>query len=450
VSPERLARQGLCAVPEGRAIFPNLTVAENLRVFSARLPLTTAAVEERTYARFPVLAQRRRQLAGRLSGGEQQMLGLGMAFLMRADLLLIDELSLGLSPAIVKRLLEAVAEVNRAGTTVILVEQSVEVALSVAGRAVVLEKGEVAFSGSAAELREHPEVLRSLFLASAGRGGGLLGAPARPELTETGRPEPVLRVEELTVRHGGIRAVDSVSLEAGRGEVVGLIGPNGAGKTTLFDAITGFATAERGRVVFAGRDVTRLSPTARARLGLVRSFQDARLFPSMTVRENLLTALERHSRAGSALTSALWLPSVRRQEVRLGRRADQLIELFELHGHEDRFVTELSTGVHRVVDLACVMAADPDILLLDEPSAGLSQAETEEMGPLLLRLRRETGLGLVVIEHDIKLITSISDHVVALDLGRVIAQGPPGDVIGDPSVVRSYLGAAAETAGGVG
>jgi branched-chain amino acid transport system ATP-binding protein len=447
--PHAIAKKGVVLMSGGRGVFPGLTVEENLsaaRWLVADDPEHVARQTERVLDEFfPVLRQRMGQKAGTLSGGEQQMLGLSQALIMKADLLLIDELSLGLSPGMVTQLLNVVREVNAAGTTVILVEQSVEVALSIASRAVVLEKGEVRFTGTAEELRQHPEILRALFLSSARRPGQ---GPSRTAKTasqsDDGRPQPVLVVNDLVVGYGGILALSGVSFRAGQGEIVGLIGPNGAGKTTLFDAITGFTEVAGGRVTFRDRDITQQSPSARARLGLVRSFQDARLFPSMTVRENLMTALEHHVKTSNPLAAAAWLPSVRRQEVSLGRRADRLIEMFNLQGYQDRFVTELSTGVHRVVDLACVMAAEPEILLLDEPSAGLSQAETEEMGPVLLRLLRETGLGLVVIEHDIKLITSISDHLVALDLGQVIAEGDPAEVIDNRAVVRSYLGAAAE------
>ncbi|MDX6265464.1 MAG: branched-chain amino acid transport system ATP-binding protein livF, partial [Frankiales bacterium] len=440
--PHELASFGVVQMPGGKGVFPALTVAENLRTagwldedgFAERL--------EQVYALFPALRERSRQLAGTLSGGEQQMVALGQALIMRPKILLIDELSLGLAPTIVEQLLQALEAIRDAGTTVILVEQSVNLALTVADRAVFMEKGEIRFSGPTAELMRRPDILRSVYLKGTAPGS----APARtqPRATATalapGRAV-VLSVRDVRVSYGGVAALAGASVEVEAAEIVGIVGPNGAGKTTLFDVVSGFVSPTSGSVAVAGTDVTGLRPDERAKLGLARSFQDARLFSSLTVVENIQVAMERHAAAAaSAAMSALWLPQVRSAERRMRRRAEGLIELLGLGAFRDKFVSELSTGSRRIVDLACVMATDPELLLLDEPSSGIAQAEAEELGPLLTRLRSEVGCGLLVIEHDIRLLGSIADRLVGMVRGETIVSGSVDDVLGDPLLVAAYLG----------
>jgi branched-chain amino acid transport system ATP-binding protein len=252
-------------------------------------------------------------------------------------------------------------------------------------------------------------------------------------------PAAVLEVSGLTVRFGGVLAVDDVTFELQAGEILGVIGPNGAGKTTVFDAISGFVPA-RGRVRLDGRDISDMSPEKRSRARLGRSFQDAKLFPSLTVAETLAVALERHMKAHDAVSTALGAPWVRRAEKRAAQRVDELIELMGLGAFRDKFVSELSTGSRRIVDLACIMAHEPLVLLLDEPSSGIAQRETEALGPLLQHIRQQTGASLLVIEHDMPLITSISDEILALETGSVLTRGKPKEVLEDPRLVSAYLG----------
>jgi ABC-type branched-subunit amino acid transport system ATPase component len=446
---------GIVFVPGGKGVFPTLTVEENINLAGwlfRKDPqyLERAVAEVLEY--FPILEKRWNQKAGNLSGGEQQMLTLGQAFIAQPKLLMIDELSLGLAPVIVEQLLEIVRAIHARGTTVILVEQSVNVAMSLAERAVFMEKGEVRFDGPTAELLDQPDILRAVFLqgAEAGRSGGTT-TPAvvrgrarsefKAECEHCGSVHPVaLETTDLSVAFGGIRAVNGVDLSVRQGEILGLIGPNGAGKTTIFDLISGYLVPTRGRITFLGEDVTELSADRRAVLGLGRSFQDARLFPSMTVRETIAVGLERHIPSRDPLAAALASPSTRASEKVVTAEVDRLIELMHLEAFADKFVGELSTGSRRVVDIACSMAHDPKVLLLDEPSSGIAQRETEALGPLLLDLRDKTGAAIIVIEHDMPLITSISDEMIALELGAVIARGAPDDVVNHPRVVESYLG----------
>ena len=251
--------------------------------------------------------------------------------------------------------------------------------------------------------------------------------------------ENVLEVFDLTVRFGGVTAVDDVTFALARGQILGVIGPNGAGKTTMFDAISGFVPST-GRVLLDGVDVSASSPEKRSRARLGRSFQDARLFPSLTVAETLAVALERHHRAQDVVSTALTLPWVRKAERQIHDRVETLIELMGLGAFRDKFVSELSTGSRRIVDLAVILAHDPLVLLLDEPSSGIAQRETEALAPLLLRIRDETGASLVVIEHDMPLLTTISDELLALETGAVLTRGQPQEVLDDPRLVAAYLG----------
>ncbi|HZU74880.1 MAG TPA: ATP-binding cassette domain-containing protein [Acidimicrobiales bacterium] len=252
-------------------------------------------------------------------------------------------------------------------------------------------------------------------------------------------PEVVFEVTGLSVNFGGVAAVSDVSFTLDKGQILGIIGPNGAGKTTVFDAISGFVNA-RGRVTLAGRDISGLSPQRRSRARLGRSFQDARLFPSLTVFETLAVAFERHNRAADPVSTALRLPWVARSERRIKARVEDLIELMGLGAFRDKFIAELSTGSRRIVDLAVIMAHDPLVLLLDEPSSGIAQRETEALGPLLLRIREETGASLLVIEHDMPLLRTISNEILALETGQVLTRGTPDEVLEDPRVVAAYLG----------
>jgi len=433
------AQLGIVQMPGGKATFPTLTVAEHFRLAGwlhtddqDRLAAATADVLDR----FPRLQERWDTAAGSLSGGEQQQLALGMAFLARPKLLLIDELSLGLAPAVVSLLLDMVRAIHAQGTTVVIVEQSVNVALTLAERAYFMEKGQVRFSGPTADLLGRDDVLRSVFLAGA---GGPVSAPSEHSPVHD-MGGTVLEATALSVSFGGVAAVNDVDVSVRAGEVVGLIGANGAGKTTLFDLISGHLEPTGGRVVLAGTDVTSWSPDRRARAGMGRSFQDARIFGSLTVAENLAVALERHLEVRSYIASGLFLPDARAAEDDVAYTVADLLDLLNLGAFRDKQVRELSTGSRRIVDLGMALAHDPSVLLLDEPSSGIAQRETEALGPLLLRLRDDTGCALLVIEHDMPLLSSVCDRLVALELGRVIADGTPDEVLTDDRVVRSYLG----------
>lgn len=471
---DETAAAGIIQVPGGAGVFPSLSVDENLRLagwLHRKDAAATAAGRARVLELFPVLETRLDDPAADLSGGQQQMLALGMALISKPRLLMIDELTLGLAPVIVEQLLPVVRELRDQGTTVILVEQSVNLALTLAERAYFMEKGAVRFSGPTADLLARPDILRSVFLEGAGSivegaeraaessasGNGHDGdgdgdgdengrgpepaAVTMPDGQDSGaQAEPVLRTRGVVRSFGGIRAVDEVSIDVAPAEIVGIIGPNGAGKTTFFDLVSGFVPVDAGQILLSGRDVTGLSANGRATAGLGRSFQDARLFPALTVGETLAVALDRWVDVKDPILAALHLPASFDSEEEVARRVDELVELFGLAAFRNKFVHELSTGSRRIVDLACVVAHRPSVVLLDEPSSGIAQRETEALAPVIRRIRDEIGCAVVVIEHDMGLVTSVASRLVAMEQGRVIADGPPDEVLHDQAVVTAYLG----------
>jgi branched-chain amino acid transport system ATP-binding protein len=244
----------------------------------------------------------------------------------------------------------------------------------------------------------------------------------------------------LTRRFGGINAVDGVNLSVAPGEVVGLIGQNGAGKTTILDLISGFQPLDGGRILLRGRDVSSMSPAQRSRAGLGRTFQGGRLFPGLSVAETVAVSLDRSVAVKDPVNAALRMPAAHDSEVAVGRRVRQLLELFGLMEYRDSFTSELSTGTRRIVELACVVGHQPSVLLLDEPAGGVAQKEVEQLGMLLRRICDELGCSMLVIEHDMTLVASLADRLIALETGAIIAEGDPATVLSDPRVVASYLG----------
>jgi ABC-type branched-subunit amino acid transport system ATPase component/ABC-type branched-subunit amino acid transport system permease subunit len=248
---------------------------------------------------------------------------------------------------------------------------------------------------------------------------------------------PILQVSGVSRSFGGIRAVNGVDMVVRPGEILGIIGPNGAGKTTLFEIIAGFTSPNTGSIQFQGQDITKLSPEARAKLGLVRSFQAARLYPTMSVLETVMVAMERTDPT-RVWASVLGLGGAERRKE---QRAMQYLEVMGLSNLRYRPVGELSTGTRRMVEITCMLALDPKVLLLDEPAGGIAQSEGESLVQLLTAVRRDLGTTLVVVEHDLPLLFRLADRVVAMELGAVIAEGDPESVRNHPDVVRSYLGA---------
>ncbi|MPY97509.1 MAG: ATP-binding cassette domain-containing protein [Actinophytocola sp.] len=249
----------------------------------------------------------------------------------------------------------------------------------------------------------------------------------------------VLEVRNVNIQFGGVRALDHVSMEAGEWEIVGIIGPNGAGKTTLFNCITGFYQPNKGKIRYRGKPITRLPVHKRTALGIGRTFQNVGLVKNTTVAENLVTA--QHLEIGyDPWAGMLGGPATFAEEVGLRERADQLLELMDLSDVAEARVTDLPYGVLKRVEIATVLATDPDLLLLDEPGSGMGPEEAHALGDTLLELRKEFGITIVMIDHHVPLVTQVSDYVYCLNFGEVLAEGKPDVVRNHPEVVRAYLG----------
>ena len=303
------------------------------------------------------------------------------------------------------------------------------------------------------------EPLRNRFVRFVGRRAGIDVDAAFASATPTGegggvrttggdfgalvhskrrRPAGTLLLEAtgLAKSFGGVHAVDGVSLRVHAGETVGLIGANGAGKTTTFELLSGFVRPDAGTVWFDGHDVTTLGPEARAQLGLIRSFQDSALFPTMTVTEAISLALERALPTGffSSLTR---LSGTERSKQ---RQARDIVSLMGLDPYRDMQIQELSTGTRRITEMGCLVATRPTLLLFDEPSTGIAQRETEALGDVIKEIKEALGVTLVVIEHDMPLVMGLADRVIAMADGKIIAMGPPEEIQNDPLVIEAYLG----------
>ena len=257
---------------------------------------------------------------------------------------------------------------------------------------------------------------------------------------------PLLQVQGLSKSFGAVKAVDSVDVQVADGEIAAVIGPNGAGKTTLFNALSGFAPADVGKVLLNGRDITREAPHRIARLGLVRTFQTARPLHASTVLENVLAGAYLHG-AGGLWGALVPTPRLRRHEKRLVDEALTTLDSVGLRDQRDRYPDELASGQLRLLEIARGLAARPKLLLLDEPAAGLNKSETKRLERTLLEIR-DAGTAVLLVEHDVDLVLRVSDHVTVLDFGKTLAYGTPAVIRKDPAVQAAYFGTSDTTATG--
>ena len=255
----------------------------------------------------------------------------------------------------------------------------------------------------------------------------------------------LFQAEGISVRFGGIRAVDDVSFSVEKGEVFSIIGPNGAGKTTIFNLISRIYNSTEGKLIFDGQDITKTPAYLVAGLGIARTFQNIELFPNASLLQNLLIGRHCHSRVG-LLSQLAFLPSTRKAELHHREKAEDVIAFLGLQRYRDTLIAKLPYGVRKVVELGRALCIEPKLLLLDEPSSGLNVDETEGMGFWIEDIKKDLGVTVIMVEHDMALVSQVSDRVMALNYGKVLAMGTPREVQTHPEVVKAYIGGETEDA----
>jgi branched-chain amino acid transport system ATP-binding protein len=249
----------------------------------------------------------------------------------------------------------------------------------------------------------------------------------------------LFKAADIAIRFGGIRAVDAVSFEVNQGEVFSIIGPNGAGKTTIFNLISRIYQPSAGRLFFEDQDITEIPAYRIAGLGIARTFQNIELFANATLLQNLLIGRHCHSMVG-VFAQLAFLPAVRREELKHREKVEEVIAFLGLERYRDTLIANLPYGVRKVVELGRALCIEPKLLLLDEPSSGLNVEETEGMGFWIEDIKKDLGITVIMVEHDMNLVRMVSDRVMALNYGKVIALGTPEEVQNHPEVVRAYIG----------
>ena len=251
--------------------------------------------------------------------------------------------------------------------------------------------------------------------------------------------DPILEIDDIHLSFAGVVAIDGVSITVHNGELFAIIGPNGAGKTSIFNCISGLYQPDRGSISFEGRDLLGMKPNRIADLGVARTFQNIELFPQMTVLDNLMLGRHQHVRYGS-VAAVLRVGRAAAEEARNREVVEGIIEFLDIQAHRKSYVAMLPYGIQKRIELGRALAMEPKLLLLDEPAAGMNLEETEDMARFITDIKRELGIGIVLVDHDMRMVMDVADTVLAIDFGRPIAVGTPAEIQRNDDVIRAYLG----------
>jgi ABC-type branched-subunit amino acid transport system ATPase component len=420
--PWTRAKNGIAMIPSTVKVFGQLTVKEHLVMASLR---GKSNIDEALEV-FPRLEERLDSLASMLSGGERQMLALTAAILRRPKLVLIDELSQGLSPVAVGTIVKVLQGLHDDGLSMVIVEQSLATAISLADRCYALDGGRVVDSGPASQFAESDDA-RESYLGKSDVGATPIQIHESAIIQEAEllvAKTSVLSVDDVHVEFRGIKALNQVSFSVPAGQCIGLVGPNGAGKSTLLNCINGIVRPSTGQISIFGNSISHLSSNGVAELGVARTFQSAEIWREMTVSE--VVAVGTHVlHLGRAATLAATKDAL--NIVGLGKFAKSKVK-------------DLPYGHAKLVDIARALALQPKILLLDEPAAGLAASERVAMVNLMNRVHRELGITQVIVEHDMTLMKDCCERLIVLSHGQLIGDGQPNEVLDDENVARELLG----------
>ena len=417
--PWSRANRGIAMIPSTVKVFAQLTVKEHLQMAARRGHTDFAEALEV----FPRLHERLEAPASMLSGGERQMLALTAAILRRPKLVLIDELSQGLSPAAVGTIVKVLQGLRDQGLSMVVVEQSLATAISLADRCYALDVGRVVDSGPASHFAESDEA-RESYLGKLNRPVAVVTPPVKRDVNSREAEPPVLAVRNVHVEFRGIKALRDVSFDVPDGQSLGLVGPNGAGKSTLLNCINGIVRPSTGAIALFGTPIDTVSANGVAELGVARTFQSAEIWREMSVEEVVAVG-----------THVLRLSRSATQKV-----ASESLGLVGLERVAKSKIKDLPYGHAKLVDIARALALRPKLLLLDEPAAGLAAGERVEMVRLLARVHDELGITQIVVEHDMTLVKDVCERLIVLSHGQVIGDGLPEDVLKDENVERELLG----------